>query len=160
MNWKSIFQYRDGVLYWIDEHKNGVKAGYVAGRLCAKDGRFDIKVNGKCYSRSRIVWEIHFGSIPAGLYVDHINGNTSDDRVSNLRLATPSQNSFNKSLPKSNSSGFKGVTWNKSCKKWQVLIHKNKKPIYLGVYSDIELADLVASEAREKYFGEFNRSNS
>jgi len=89
--------------------------------------------------------------------VDHINGNTQDNRIENLRAATYTENQRNSRINKNSSSGVKNVVWHKQRQKWSVRILVNKKTKSFGLYDDIELADLVAQEARNKYFGSFAR---
>lgn len=76
--------------------------------------------------------------------VDHIHHNTLDNRRSEIRIATPSQNAQNRRITASNSSGYKGVSWDKSTDKWKAEIRHDKQYYYLGVFSDIE-------DAREAY---------
>lgn len=72
---------------------------------------------------------------PPGYEVDHINGNTFDNRRANLRTVTRSQNLMNRRKQKpSVSSSFKGVCWNKQCRKWQATISSNGKSKYLGLF--------------------------
>ena len=84
--------------------------------------------------------------------VDHVNRNRLDNRKKNLRIVTRQENMYNKSEYKNNTSGVKGVKWNKDRRKWQVQINHNKKRIHLGLYSDFEEAKKVRLEAEEKYF--------
>lgn len=84
--------------------------------------------------------------------VDHINRNRLDNRKSNLRIVTRQENMLNKSEYKNNTSGIKGVKWNKDRQKWQVQINHNKKRIHLGLYSDLEEAKKARLEAEKKYF--------
>lgn len=96
---------------------------------------------------------------PDNMRVDHINGITFDNRKSNLRLATNSQNSQNKGMRKDNTTGYKGVCFDKEAKKYQASIRYNGKKIYLGKYDNPVDAALAYNEAAEKYFGEFARIN-
>lgn len=86
---------------------------------------------------------------------DHINGNSLDNRRSNLRLATQSQNNFNSRLNIRNTSGYKGVTWSKQRSKWQAQISVNKTYINLGHYDTPQEAYEAYKEAARKYHGEF-----
>lgn len=89
-----------------------------------------------------------------GQDVDHRSGDGLDNRRDNLRFCTNSQNQQNRKKIKG-SSRFKGVSWSKSSKKWQVHITLNKKVYYLGCRkSEIESALLYDAKARE-LFGEF-----
>lgn len=56
-----------------------------------------------------IVWELHFGEIPEGLFIDHVDGNPSNCRVSNLRVVSQTINMRNKGKQANNSSGVTGV---------------------------------------------------
>lgn len=97
---------------------------------------------------------------PCNMVVDHINHKPTDNRKSNLRIATPSENNQNQGLRQNNSSGVTGITWHKASKKWRVRIVINNQEIYLGIYDDFEEAVKVRREAEEKYFGEWSYSNS
>lgn len=92
--------------------------------------------------------------------VDHINGNTLDNRRQNLRIVTVRQNVLNTSIRKDNTSGVTGVCWDKRKQKWLVRIYDNGKEINLGYFNDFENAVQVRKEAEEKYYGEYSRDNS
>ena len=96
---------------------------------------------------------------PIGKQVDHINGDQLDNRKQNLRICTPSQNQHNKPKNRNNTSGFKGVTWSKSCNKWQSAICVNGKMIFLGVFSEKIDAYYAYCEASKKYHGDFSNVN-
>lgn len=74
-----------------------------------------------------VVWEEAHGLIPPGFMVDHINGDTHDNRLENLRLATRAQNGANSALSKRNSSGLKGLRWNPIYQSWRGSITKDGK---------------------------------
>ena len=94
--------------------------------------------------------------------IDHIHGikSRNDNRKSNLRLATHSQNNINKDKASNNTSGVKGVTWDKRTGKWRVRITVNKVTHELGFFDEFEEATKVRKEAEEKYFGEWSYDNS
>lgn len=89
---------------------------------------------------------------PEKLQVDHINRNKLDNRKSNLRLVTNQQNQYNTRLPRNNTSGFKGVYYNKDCNKWSAQITVNKQTINLGLFENKELAIQVRLLAEKQYY--------
>jgi hypothetical protein len=92
---------------------------------------------------------------PSGKDIDHVNHDGLDNRKCNLRVCTRSQNKKNARLSKNNSSGLKGVHWNKRNKKWMALIAKDKKRIYLGLFDDKTEAGRVVDRKALELFGEF-----
>ena len=94
-----------------------------------------------------------------GKQTDHKNCNSLDNRISNLRLCTTSQNQHNQKPHKGRTSQFKSVYWNKRAKKWMAQIRHNSKLIYLGLFNDeIEAAKTYDAKAKE-LFGEFAKTN-
>jgi hypothetical protein len=93
--------------------------------------------------------------VPIGMQPDHINRNKLDNRKCNLRICTKSENNINKSLHPCNTSGFRGVHFYKSRKKWQAYINKDSKRTFLGYFKTKEEAALVYNNFALKYFGEF-----
>lgn len=105
---------------------------------------------------------------PDDMCVDHIGGRETknDNRRNNLRLATPTQNNINTKIPKTNTSGYKGVYYRKDTEKWAAQIsyginEKNgkKKCYYLGSYETIEEAAEARRKAEIEIFGEFSPLN-
>lgn len=92
---------------------------------------------------------------PDGYEVDHINGNTLDNRRCNLRICIKRDNQKNKKIYKNNTSGYKGVSWSKANKKWIASIKINGCQKYLGLYSTPEKAHEAYKAAALKYHGEF-----
>lgn len=96
---------------------------------------------------------------PKGSIVDHINGNPLDNRKSNLRLCTRAQNCQNQRIGKSNSSGYKGVSWETWSQKWHASITANGKQRSLGRFSSKEAAAKAYNKATLKYHGQYARLN-
>jgi len=151
MNANELFDYKDGLLFWKSK-RNGIKPNKQAGWL-SENGYWYIKVNKQIFRRHRIVFAMHHGFMPE--FIDHINGIKNDDKIENLREATKTQNQYNTKLRKNNTSGVKGITWHKRIEKWAIQITVNKKKHHIGYFDDIELAELVIQEARNKYHKEF-----
>jgi len=91
--------------------------------------------------------------------VDHINNNKADNRRDNLRIATSTQNTMNKTSAKNSSSQFLGVALNKNMNKWKATIQVDGKPIHLGFFDDEIEAARVRDEATKKYYGEHGNLN-
>jgi hypothetical protein len=106
---------------------------------------------------SRIVFLLHHGYLTKGKCIDHIDNNSLNNKIENLRECTITQNNHNTKLRKNNTSGHKGVTWCKKAKKWKVAINANGKYHYFGLYVNLEDAIKVAIEARKKLHGKFGR---
>jgi hypothetical protein len=93
-----------------------------------------------------------------GQEVDHIHHLTLDNRKSELRLCTPSQNRRNTGKRENNTSGFKGVSWHKQHQKWQGQIKLNGKKKHLGLFPTPELAHAAYCDAAALHHGEFART--
>ena len=90
---------------------------------------------------------------PSGLEVDHHDMNRLNNCMSNLRVCTHAQNNQNRTKHSTNTSGFKGVSWNKSNKKWYVQVNGKS----YGLFKDKELANAHAIKMRRELCGEFTR---
>lgn len=88
-------------------------------------------------------------------YYDHIDRNPLNNRKSNFRQATQSENMSNRSLFKNNKSGVTGVWWNDKLKKWTAYIRKHNKHYHLGTFSNKRDAIRARLNAEVQYFGEF-----
>lgn len=98
---------------------------------------------------------IRFHNFLGFKYYDHINRNELDNRKSNLRPATFTENAQNRSLFKNNTSGITGVGWHKNTNNWRARITVNNKQICLGYFDNKEDAIKARLRAEQKYFGEF-----
>jgi hypothetical protein len=139
-----------GALIWRARIDNKVRAGLPAGCLTDR-GYVRLSILGVSYLAHRVAWKMHHEQDPLG-EIDHVNGNRSDNRAANLRIATTSQNHGNR-VRKNSAIGLKGVTRDK--KKYRAQLMVGKKNIYLGNFAtpqDAHNAYLV--KARE-VFGEF-----
>lgn len=147
----SMFDYKDGELFRKTAPR-GFKIGQKAGTVTG-GGYVSIRINGKKYMAHRIVYLMQHGYMPE--FIDHINNDRADNRIENLRPITKQQNAQNAKLRQNSSSGYKNVRWHKTWNSWQVAMRIDGKETNFGYYKDIELADLVATEARDKHYGKY-----
>ena len=157
-NFFNILNYdpNTGYLTWIKDMGSNAMAGHVAGSFCR--GYIRIQIYGKTYAAHKIAFFLYYSRWPNG-FVDHINGNKSDNRISNLREATRSQNAMNQKLRVDSSSGYKGVTFDKRYKKWGARIKKNGVSYYLGSFDSPEKAAMAYNDATIDKYGEFAKLN-
>lgn len=94
---------------------------------------------------------------PRGMQVDHINGNTLDNRKENLRICTPDQNQQNRKMRKDCSSGSKGVYYNKKTDRYESRIAANKKRLFLGSFKTKDEAEQAYVKASRSLYGSFSR---
>jgi hypothetical protein len=120
-------------------------------KWCLSNGYAKSTINGKVVALHHVI----IGVIPSGMEVDHRNTNTLDNRRSNLRFATKSQNAANRPKPISNTSGYKGVSWDKRCKKWYTAIQYEGNGYFLGRFDDKLNAAMAYNEKAKELFGEF-----
>lgn len=138
-------------------HK-GRKAGVVGGRQ--GNNYIRLNFNKRRLQAHRVAWVIFYNEDPGNLLVDHINGDRLDNRICNLRLATVSQNAFNRKINKNNTSGYKSVQNSGILSKpfEAVLYYQNDKK-RLGYFaSAAEAADAVNQE-KMRLHGEFFRES-
>lgn len=146
------FEYVDGKLFRRVRTSNRINPGDPAG-YPNMYGYLLVRLNNMTHRLHRLIFLMCHGYLPE--QVDHINGVKDDNRIDNLRAATASQNKHNVSLISTNSSGFKGVHWNKSVGKWRAGCCFKNKYVHLGYFESIEDANIAAINGREKYHGEF-----
>lgn len=116
-----------------------------------------VRVGKATYLVHRIIWKMHTGEDPGRMQLDHKNGDPRDNRIKNLRLATPRDNQRNKGPGSLNKSGFKGVSWNKATGRWTTRLSYDKVAMSYGEYDTAEEANDVLVAAREMLHGEFAR---
>lgn len=136
-----------GLLIWIKPRCNRVQKGDTAGYT--SEGYRRINAFGGKHMAHRIMWIIHYGSIPDG-QIDHINGNRSDNRISNLRCVSMSENLKNKTIYKNNKTGVSGVKMSKGRYRTYISIGSSKK-IDLGTFGNIFDAACARKSAEVKY---------
>lgn len=147
---RELFAYNPetGVITWA-VRRFGVKCGSEAGTK--HKGYKRVKVDARLILAHRLAWAIHHGYWPAE-EIDHINRDKSDNRISNLREASRSDNMVNRAYPKG-ASGVTGVAKHKLG--WQASIRINGKSVYLGIFKTIEEAASVRAEHAKREYGQF-----
>ncbi len=121
-----------------------VSKNYYAKRRIVENGK------AKYIQMSRFIM-----NCPLGMFVDHINHNTLDNRKKNLRIVNRRQNQMNKSKNKKKSSKYKGVYWDNYFKKWKAEITSNYKKTYIGSFNNEIEAALSYNKYAIKMFGSF-----
>ena len=154
---KSLLSYEPdtGVIRWIAKGKGRIKKKE-AGTLL-HSGYAGICIGPKRWQSHRIAWALHYGEWPKD-QIDHINGIRTDNRICNLREASNNQNGKNLGLSKANTSGFKGVCFDKQTGKWRAFIKVNFKLINIGRFVNLQDAINARVAAEQQYFGEWNRT--
>lgn len=122
--------------------------------VCSVNKRVTFWFDGRNVILSRYI----FGE-PEGLVVDHINGDSLDNRKTNLRIVTPAQNNMNRGLMSNNRTGVPGVDRYMD-RYWRARIGVNGKDVYLGYFDNKDDAIKARYEAEEKYFGKYSLRNS
>ena len=152
---KQLFTYADGNLYWKISRSNSIKVGQKVGTT-PKHNYAQTYLDGKNYRVHRLIFLYHYGYFPAE--IDHIDGDVTNNRIENLRSVTRQQNQYNTKLQKNSLSTAKNVSWFKQTNKWKVQMRINKFKTHLGYFDSLELAELVATEARAKFHKNFARN--
>lgn len=151
---KDLLEYNPetGEFYWLaGGYLN--RAGDLAGSVY-KNGYRYIQIYGLDYRAGRLAWFFITGEDPSD-FVDHKNGLRDDNRFNNLRKATNSQNQANTGPKNTNTSGFKGVSWQPSRGQWIAVITVNGKAKNLGRYASIVDAARAYKRAAIEAWGEF-----
>lgn len=134
---------------------NGRWIGQRAGRT--KSGDYcRIGIDGKPYQAHRLAWFVMTGRWPQQ-QIDHIDGNKSNNRFANLREADAFENHHNIGRAANNTSGFKGVCFNKRQGYWQATIKLGGKRKFLGFFATPDAAHEAYSAAAEVLHGGFRR---
>ena len=125
--------------------------GKFAGCVVKKKNKKYLKVNlgGKNLYAHRVIWAILNGENPS-MEIDHINGDSLDNHISNLREVTRAENCRNVQTQLKSKSGHCGVTWSKSAKKWRARVKHKGSEYHLGVFDDIKSAVVALKSKRQE----------
>jgi hypothetical protein len=163
---KNVLEYNyiDGVFIWKRDIYRGkgkgnklVNKGDIAGFI-AHDGYRYIKYNGKRYLEHRLAFLFIYNESPE--FIDHIDGNKSNNRINNLRKCDRNQNGQNRGKMANNTSGYKGVHLDKRNNKYASQIRNNGRLEWLGYFDNVEDAAKAYDKRALEIFGEFALLNS
>lgn len=135
--------------FWWKNNRGRIKAGALAGKT-DKGGYKYIKINYKHRAAGRVAWTMYYGENPNG-EIDHIDGNPSNNKISNLRTVSRKQNVMNRRS--------KGVRRCSDCRaeRYSARIKIDGKEIGLGRFDTYAKAKEARKKAEIKYFGEYRR---
>jgi hypothetical protein len=157
-----------GKLYWKHWHRehfstknawaiwNSRFATKRAGTALGTKGYHVITIDRIPQLVHRVIWKLTTGNDPS-VSIDHINNKRTDNRITNLRLATPTEQQWNRRLGKNNTSGLKGAFFVKRTDKWEGQIKIRRKQHYLGTFNTREEAAAAYEAAARKLHGRFYR---
>jgi len=158
---KELLHYdpETGIFTWLIKPKSSRrKIGDEAGNY-GMDGYINITVNSKSHPAHRLAWLYVYGEHPKQL-IDHIDGDTHNNKISNLREASHYQNRLNSKTSINNKCGLKGVSFKKSRNKWIAQCSYNKKQYILGLFDTAEEAHEEYKKFAKIHHGEFYREPS
>lgn len=142
-----------GKLYWLprvgDPGTVGAFNLRCAGREAFRIGAHGYLIgviNQRGVRAHRVVWALVYGEWPRG-EVDHIDGNKTNNTLSNLRVVSHAVNQRNQRRPSHNSSGVIGVSWHKDKKRWCAHIKREGRQVALGSYRQFEEAVVARARA-------------
>lgn len=149
---KELLHYNPdtGVFTWIKKSKRSTAIGSIAGSK-HNQGYRATSIDWKRYLLHRLAWLYVYGEFPNG-FIDHINRDRSDNRISNLRVVSRSENQQNHKLSKTNKSGVAGVIWAKKDKRWHARIWLGGKTKNLGYFKTFEEAVLARKQAEKEFY--------
>lgn len=150
---KEFFYYKDGFLYTL-KSRQGVSKDQKCGTM-ATNGYFYLQFQNKKHLAHRFIFLYHHGYLPK--IIDHADGNPTNNKIENLREATVAQNLWNMKKPNTNTSGIKGVWYDRARNKWYAEFKTNTKKNYVGRFDTLEEATKKLHEARENAQKEFAR---
>lgn len=133
-----------------------VAAGSTAGKYSQRGYRL-LGIDGAAYQEHRIAYFMGSGTDPHGSLIDHVNGNRADNRFANLRLCSAEQNQHNSGKRNANTSGYKGVSFDRDRNRWRASITAFGERKFIGRFDTPELAHMAYCKAAAELHGEFAR---
>lgn len=147
-----------GVFRWKNTTCKKLKPGDVAGAIDRTKGYRRIGIRGEKHGAHRLAWLYVHGHWPSE-HIDHIDGNRDNNAIANLREATNGENLRNRGPQRDNTSGFKGVTWDRERGKWTAQINLRGKHHHLGRFDNKKDAARAYDLAAARLHGEYAYQN-
>ena len=151
---KDVFLYKEGMLYWKDRAKRRIKKQGQASWL-GKNGYYYVSIGKQKFKQARLIWIMFNGGTDK--FIDHINNVSTDDRIENLREATPAENMYNRRRFRISSTGYRGVSYCKFTGRYVGEVRAQGKRVFFGRFDTPEEANNACIKAREQYHGSFVR---
>lgn len=142
-----------GIFSGLSLYRNKTRMINTRAGSTGTDRYVKIRIDKKYYQAHRLAFLYMTGEIPK--LVDHKNRNITDNRWCNLRPVTDSQNQMNQKIMSNNTSGYRGVVWNKNTRKWIAQLTINRKVNYIGSFDCKHHAFCEYVLLARKHFGEF-----
>lgn len=150
---KEVLYYNPHVGVFVWRHNSPRRRrGSAAGSPVR--GYIRIAIDGKVYGAHQLAWLYVNGRFPE-YQIDHVDGDKSNNLISNLRDAPQSKNSLNTRRSVANTSGVKGVSFVTATGKWAGSIKKEGKFVFRGFFETLEAAEIAVRAAREEFHGEY-----
>lgn len=139
------FSYQDGKLtYKYDIHS---KQQQGESPKKTKSDYKHVCVNYTYMLVHRVIFLMHHGYLPH--LIDHIDRDTTNNKIENLRDADKAINSWNRDIQSNNTSGYRGVSWNKNAGKWHAYIKVSGKRRHIGLFNTPEEASIAYEQTRD-----------
>ena len=146
-----MFDYKEGELYWKQPRYRKIKVGQKAGTR-KPNGYVIVCVYRHLYRAHRLIWTMFNGEIPVGKFIDHIDRDRANNRLENLRLVDNSLNLRNAKTFRTNTTGVRGVYFDKGMKKYCARIYTAPyKCVILGYSKSLAEAKRMRQTAEKKY---------
>lgn len=148
---RQLFDYDPLIgVFMRRESQRKDRIGKPAGTPNSK-GHIQIRVDGPLYMAHRLAWLYVYGEFPT-LQLDHFDGDKSNNRIGNLRPSTNKQNGENRTMSRKNTSGHRGVSFDKQHGKFKAYICHEMTLRHIGLYETAEEAGAAAKAARDALF--------